>query len=54
VVTSNGPGAGLYFDFLPYTQEIGDVEHLGLFVCGRELGQKRPERAAEHLREIVR
>lgn len=49
VVTSNGPGAGLYFDFLPYTQEIGGVEHLGLFVC-----QELPERAAEHLRESVR
>jgi len=48
VVTNNGPGAGLYFDFLPYTQEIGGVEHLGLFVC-----QELPEKAAEHLREIV-
>jgi galactose-1-phosphate uridylyltransferase len=48
VVTSNGPGAGLYFDFLPYTQEIGGVEHLGLFVC-----QELPETAAEHLRAIV-
>lgn len=48
VVTSNGQGAGLYFDFLPYTQEIGGVEHLGLFVC-----QELPETAAEHLREIV-
>ena len=48
VVTSNGPGAGLTFDFLPYTQEIGGVEHLGLFVC-----QELPETAAERLREIV-
>ena len=48
VVTNNGPGAGLYFDFLPYTQEIGGVEHLGLFVC-----QELPESAAEQLREIV-
>ena len=48
VVTSNGPGAGLYFDFLPYTQEVGGVEHLGLFVC-----QELPETAAEHLRAIV-
>jgi len=48
VVTNNGPGAGLYFDFLPYTQEIGGVEYLGLFVC-----QELPAQAADHLREIV-
>lgn len=48
VVTDNGPGAGLYFEFLPYTQEIGGVEHLGFFVC-----QERPERAAERLRELI-
>lgn len=48
VVTSNGPGAGLYFEFLPYTQEIGGVEHLGLFVC-----QELPETAARRLREIT-
>jgi galactose-1-phosphate uridylyltransferase len=33
VVTHNGPGAGLYFEFLPYTQEIGGFEQLGLYVC---------------------
>ena len=49
VITNNGPGAGLYVEFLPYTQEIGGVEHLGLFVC-----QELPERAAARLREIVR
>jgi len=48
VITSNGPGAGLYFEFLPYTQEIGGVEHLGLFVC-----QELPERAAARLREMI-
>lgn len=48
VITNNGPGAGLYFEFLPYTQEIGGVEHLGLFVC-----QEDPERTAVQLREIV-
>jgi galactose-1-phosphate uridylyltransferase len=48
VITNNGPGAGLYFEFLPYTQEIGGVEHLGLFVC-----QEAPERAAAQLREII-
>ena len=48
VVTNNGSGAGLYFEFLPYTQEIGGVEHLGLFVC-----QELPERAAAQLREVI-
>jgi hypothetical protein len=33
VITHNGPGAGLYFEFLPYTQEMGGFEHLGLFLC---------------------
>ena len=33
VVTHNGPGAGLYFEFLPYTQEQGGLEHLGLAIC---------------------
>jgi len=48
VITSNGPGAGLYFEFLPYTQEIGGVERLGLFVC-----QESPGRAAANLRDIL-
>ncbi len=48
VIANNGPGAGLYFEFLPYTQETGGVEHLGLILC-----QELPERAAAHLREIV-
>jgi hypothetical protein len=33
VITHNGPGAGLYFEFLPYTQEMGGFEHLGLYLC---------------------
>ena len=33
VITHNGPGAGLYFEFLPHTQETGGFEHLGLFIC---------------------
>ncbi|MFO7742616.1 MAG: hypothetical protein R6X31_09920 [Anaerolineae bacterium] len=48
VITNNGPGAGLYFEFLPYTQETGGVEHLGLLVC-----QELPERAAARLRKII-
>lgn len=45
VVTHNGPGAGLYFEFLPFTQEQGGLEHLGLAIC-----QAEPEQVAEHIR----
>jgi galactose-1-phosphate uridylyltransferase len=45
VVTHNGPGAGLYFEFLPYTQETGGFEHLGLLVC-----QGNPQDAAARIR----
>jgi len=48
VITNNGPGAGLYFEFLPYVQEIGGAEHLGLFIS-----QDRPERAAAQLRQYL-
>ena len=48
MIINNGPGAGLYVEFLPYTQETGGVEHLGLLVC-----QELPERAAARLREIL-
>lgn len=44
----NGPGAGLYVEFLPFTQEDGGYERLGLWVC-----QERPENAAEHLRARI-
>jgi len=33
VTVHNGPGAGFYVEFLPYTQETGGFEHLGLWVC---------------------
>lgn len=46
VITHNGPGAGLYFEFLPYTQEQGGLEQLGLSVC-----QMEPNRAAKDIRE---
>ncbi len=46
VVCHNGPGAGLYFEFLPYTQETGGFEHLGLYIC-----QNNPASVAAHLRQ---
>jgi hypothetical protein len=49
VVTNNGPGAGLYFEFLPYTQEIGGMEHLGLFLC-----QGNPFLIADRIRSILK
>jgi galactose-1-phosphate uridylyltransferase len=48
VTTHNGPGAGLYFEFLPYTQEMGGFEHLGLYLC-----QGNPWASASHAREIL-
>ena len=48
VITNNGPGAGLYFDFLPYTQEIGGFEHLGLFLC-----QENPQNTAARIRQFL-
>lgn len=48
VVTHNGPGAGLYFEFLPYTQEHGGFEQLGLIIC-----QGNPGDVASHLQEVI-
>lgn len=48
IVTHNGPGAGLYFEFLPYTQEMGGFEHLGIYLC-----QGNPVAAADLAREIL-
>jgi galactose-1-phosphate uridylyltransferase len=49
VVTHNGPGAGLYFEFLPYVQETGGLEHLGLLIC-----QGNPGSAAARIRDILK
>jgi hypothetical protein len=38
----------VYFDFLPYTQEMGGLEHLGLYVC-----EEDPVTAAGLLREVL-
>jgi len=48
VTVSNGPGAGLYCEFLPYTQETGGFEHLGLWVC-----QDSPEQVVPRLRQVL-
>ena len=48
VITNNGPGAGLYFEFLPYTQEVGGMEHLGLYLC-----QGNPGDTAIQIRSIL-
>ncbi len=48
VVTHNGPGAGIYFEFLPYTQETGGFELLGLTIC-----QANPKEVARHTREVL-
>lgn len=36
VLVHTGPGAGLYLEFLPFTQETGGYEQLGLWVCQGE------------------
>lgn len=46
VIVHNGPGTGLYVEFLPYTQETGGFEHLGLY-CS----QGSPADAARIIRE---
>lgn len=48
ITTHNGPGAGLYFEFLPYTQEMGGFEHLGLYLC-----QGNPLKSAHDARDIL-
>jgi glycosyltransferase involved in cell wall biosynthesis/galactose-1-phosphate uridylyltransferase len=48
VITNNGRGAGLYFEFLPYTQEMGGFEQLGLFVC-----QGNPRSCSDQIRGFL-
>lgn len=48
ITTHNGFGAGLYFEFLPYTQEMGGFEQLGLFSC-----QGNPYVIATNARDIL-
>ena len=48
VLFHTGPGAGIYVEFLPHTQETGGMEQLGLWVC-----QDTPEGSASVLREYL-
>lgn len=48
IVVHNGPGAGLYVEVLPFSQETGGYEHLGLSLC-----QGDPTEAAARLREVL-
>jgi galactose-1-phosphate uridylyltransferase len=48
IVSNLGPGAGLGFELLPYTQEMGGFEHLGLYVC-----QASPTECATYLRSAL-
>lgn len=48
LTVNNGPGAGLYLEFLAHTQETGGFEQLGLWVC-----QESTTRAAAWLREAL-
>jgi galactose-1-phosphate uridylyltransferase len=48
ITVNNGPGAGLYIEFLPFTQLIGGYEKIGLWVC-----QESPFKAAETLRNFI-
>ncbi len=49
MIVHNGPAPGVYFEFFPYTQEMGGYEHLGLFVC-----QGTPDESARLLRGALR
>ncbi|MBG0786500.1 MAG: hypothetical protein H0S79_15490 [Anaerolineaceae bacterium] len=48
VTTHNVHGGTLYFEFLPYTQEMGGFEHLGLYLC-----QGNPKECAQIARELL-
>jgi hypothetical protein len=48
VTTHNVHGGTLYFEFLPYTQEMGGFEHLGLYLC-----QGNPKECAQISRKLL-
>jgi galactose-1-phosphate uridylyltransferase len=47
IVVHAGPGAGVYVEFLPYTQEVGGLEQSGLWIC-----QASPNPVAQQLRAL--
>lgn len=48
VVTHSGAGVGIYFEFLPFTQEMGGFEQLGLYLC-----QGNPKDCAANARGLL-
>ena len=48
MIINNGPGCGLYLEFLPKTQMMGGYEQIGLFVC-----QANAANSAELLRQHI-
>ncbi|MGY5451534.1 hypothetical protein ACVFI8_11415 [Agarivorans sp. MS3-6] len=48
MIVNNGPGCGLYVEFLPKTQMMGGYEQIGLFVC-----QANAADSAELLRQHI-
>ena len=47
ILTHNGPGAGLYFEFLPRTQTEGGFEQLGYSIC-----QSSPRTAVDIIQNL--
>ncbi len=45
MIINNGPGCGLYIEFLAQTQKMGGYEHLGLYIC-----QANAQQTAKQLR----
>lgn len=48
IIVDNGPGCGLYLEFLAKTQKMGGYEQIGLFVC-----QANTEQVATQLRQQI-
>ena len=42
VIFHTGPSVGFYIEVLPYTQETGGYEHIGIYIC-----QSSPELTVE-------
>lgn len=48
MIINNGPGCGLYIEFIVQTQKMGGYEQIGLYVC-----QSSAAHSAEQLRERI-